>query len=78
MQLSAVGLGGLLAHYWGQSGHPPPENRRIYLRAAELEAFVDKHCTNVRRDAIDILRLHSSAFTGDEALRAKIDELKHP
>jgi len=38
MRLSAVGLGGLLAHYWeGETGHPPPEEkRRIYLRAAEL------------------------------------------
>ena len=38
MQLSAVGLGGLLAHHWeGASGHPPPgEKRQIYLRAAEM------------------------------------------
>ena len=38
MRLSAVALGGLLAHYWeGESMHPPPEEkRRIYLRAAEL------------------------------------------
>ncbi len=38
MTLSAVGTGGLLAHYWeGPSGHPPPEEkRRIYLRAVEL------------------------------------------
>ena len=36
MKLSAVGLGGLLAHYWeGESGHPAPEEKqRIYLRAA--------------------------------------------
>ena len=38
MRLSAVGLGGLLAHYWeGESAHPPAaEKRRIYLKAAEL------------------------------------------
>ena len=38
MKLSAVGLGGLLAHYWeGADGHPPADvKRRIYLRAAEL------------------------------------------
>ncbi|MBI2505257.1 MAG: aldo/keto reductase [Candidatus Latescibacteria bacterium] len=37
MKLSPVGLGGLLAHYEGVRGHPPPdEKRRIYLRAAEL------------------------------------------
>jgi len=37
MKLSAMGLGGLLAHYEGVCGHPPPdEKRRIYLRAAKL------------------------------------------
>lgn len=37
MELSPVGLGGLLAHYEGVLGHPAPEEkRRIYLRAAEL------------------------------------------
>ena len=37
MELSTVGLGGLLARYEGINGHPPPEEkRRIYLRAAEL------------------------------------------
>jgi len=37
MQLSAVGLGGLLARYEGFCGHPPPEEKqRIYRRAAEL------------------------------------------
>ena len=37
MRLSVIGTGGLLAHYWeGESGHPPPEEkRRIYLRAAD-------------------------------------------
>lgn len=37
MELSPVGLGGLLAHYEGRRGHPPPEEKqRIYLRAVEL------------------------------------------
>ncbi len=37
IKLSIMGLGGLLAHYEGVCGHPPPdEKRRIYLRAAEL------------------------------------------
>ena len=38
MELSSMGLGGLLAHYYeGAQGHPPAEEkRRIYLRAAEL------------------------------------------
>ena len=100
MRLSAVALGGLLAHYWeGESMHPPPEEkRRIYLRAAELginlfdmgygdevhipdelkgprddrhfslkvgaqkadalEEMVDRHLSNVRREALDILRVH--------------------
>ena len=118
LRLSAVGLGGLLAHYWeGESAHPPPEEkRRIYLEAAErgitlfdmgygdevhipaelkgpdtgyhfslkvgapaaadLEATVDRHLANVRREAIDILRVHRYAFVEDEALRAEIDRLK--
>ena len=37
LQLSIMGLGGLLARYEGVEGHPPPEEKRaIYLRAAEL------------------------------------------
>jgi len=37
MNLSVIGLGGLLAHYEGVFGSAPPEEkRRIYLRAAEL------------------------------------------
>lgn len=117
MMLSTVGLGGLLAHYEGVSGHPPAtEKRRIYLRAAELgiNLFdmgygdevhipdelkgyqddryfslkvgaptaaelgdkVDQHLANVRRDAIDILRVHHYAYVGDEALAARIAQLK--
>lgn len=117
MMLSTVGLGGLLAHYEGVSGHPPAaEKRRIYLRAAELgiNLFdmgygdevhipdelkgyqddryfslkvgaptaaelgdkVDQHLANVRRDAIDILRVHHYAYVGDEALTARIAQLK--
>ena len=117
MVLSTVGLGGLLAHYEGVSGHPPAaEKRRIYLRAAELGVNlfdmgygdevhipdelkgyqddryfslkvgaptaaelgdkVDQHLANVRRDAIDILRVHHYAYVGDEALAARIAQLK--
>ena len=37
MQLSIMGLGGLLAHYEGVCGHPSSEEKgKIYLRAAEL------------------------------------------
>ena len=117
MQLSAVTLGGLLAHYEGACGHPPrEEKRRIYLRSAELginlfdmgygdevhipeelkgagkdhyfslkvgspsadevEVLVDKHLWNVRRDAIDILRVHHYAYMQDERLAERIAELK--
>ena len=118
MQLSRVGLGGLLAHYWeGEAGHPPPEEkRRIYLRAAELgvnlfdmgygdevhipeelkgpagdrcfslkvghpvaaelEATIDRHLADLRREAIDILRVHYYAYMADEALRQRIAALK--
>ena len=118
MRLSSVGLGGLLAHYWeGETGHPPPEEkRRIYLRAAELginffdmgygdevhipqelkgpaadryfslkvgapeaaklEGIIDGHLANIRREAIDILRVHYYAYMEDAALRERIAALK--
>jgi aryl-alcohol dehydrogenase-like predicted oxidoreductase len=118
MRLSAVGLGGLLAHYWeGDSAHPPAaEKRRIYLKAAELginlfdmgygdevhipdelkgpsdtrhfslkvgapkaeelEKVVDGHLTNLRREAIDILRVHHYGYMEDEPLQASIAQLK--
>ena len=118
MRLSAVALGGLLAHYWeGESMHPPPEEKRcIYLRAAELginlfdmgygdevhipdelkgpgddrhfslkvgapeadalEEMVDRHLSNVRREALDILRVHHYGYMEDVALRERIAELK--
>ncbi len=44
--------------------------------AAELEATVDKHLTNVRREALDILRVHHYAYMADEALRRVIEDLK--
>jgi len=117
MHLSVVGLGGLLAHYEGFCGHPPPEEKRhIYLRAAELgvnlfdmgygdevhipdelkgnnaarffslkvgaaqaetlEEKVEEHLGNLRRDAIDILRLHRQRYVEDEALAACVARLK--
>ena len=117
MQLSAIALGGLLAHYEGVCGHPPPdEKRRIYLRACELginlfdmgygdevhipeelkgpsedrhfslkvgapraedlEGLIDAHLKNLRREAIDILRVHHSAFVEDKQLAERIEELK--
>jgi len=44
--------------------------------ADELESLVDHHCANLRRDAIDILRVHYHTFVDDEALRTKVAELK--
>ena len=117
MQLSTIGLGGLLAHYEAVNGHPPPdEKRRIYLRAEELginlfdmgygdevhipeelkgpkddrffslkvgapkaedlQALVDKHLVNVRREAIDILRVHHYAYLQNEGLAECITMLK--
>ena len=117
MELSTVGLGGLLARYEGINGHPPPEEkRRIYLRAAELgvnlfdmgygdevhipdelkgprddrffslkvgapaaaevEGTIDKHLANVRREAIDILRVHHYAYLQNEGLAERIAECK--
>ena len=117
MKLSAIALGGLLAHYEGVRGHPPPdEKRRIYLRSAELginlfdmgygdevhipkelkgasedryfsfkvgvpraedlEGLFDAQLKNLQREAIDVLRVHHSAFTRDEQLAERIGELK--
>jgi len=117
MRLSVVGLGGLLAHYEGFCGHPPPEEkRRIYLRADELgvnlldmgygdevhipdelkgnsadrffslkvgaaqaetlEEKVEEHLGDLRRDAIDILRIHRQRYVEDEALAACVARLK--
>ena len=119
MELSPMGLGGLLAHYEGALGHPPDDvKRQIYLRAAELgvnlfdmgygdephipqelkgnrddlhfslkpsggsprasavEGEIDRHLTNLQRDAIDILRIHQRTYVGSNSLAEKIAELK--
>ena len=117
MQVSAVGLGGLLARYEGVCGRPPSEEkRRIYLRAAELginlfdtgygdevdipdelkgpgddrffalkvgvrdpadlTGVVEGHLANLRRDAIDILRVHYTNYTADEGLPEAIAALR--
>lgn len=119
LQLSEMGLGGLLARYEGIEGHPSPEEkRRIYLRAAELgvnlfdmgygdeihipdelkgtddernfslkakggapaaaelEEIVDGNLRNLRREAIDILRIHHHVYMDNEDLRERIAALK--
>ena len=117
MQLSNVALGGLLAHYEGAVGHPPPEEKRaIYLRALELGVnlfdlgygdevhipdelkgsggdhyfslkvgapppdqllvTVDKHLANIRRDAIDILRVHQPGYREVAGLAECVAKLK--
>ena len=45
-------------------------------KSEDLEATVDKHLTNIRRDTIDILRVHHNAYMGDDALRDVIASLK--
>ena len=44
--------------------------------AEEVESVVDEHLRNLRREAIDILRIHHRVYTTDEALRARIDDLR--
>ena len=117
MELSVLGLGGLLARYEGALGHPPPEEkRRIYLRAAELginlfdmgygdevhipdelkgendkrhfslkmgapdaktlAEVVDGHLRNIRRERIDILRVHHANWMTDVATRDVVGALR--
>ncbi|MEE2832161.1 MAG: aldo/keto reductase [Candidatus Latescibacterota bacterium] len=117
MELSVLGLGGLLARYEGALGHPPPEEkRRIYLRAAELGInlfdmgygdevhipdelkgesderhfslkmgapdaktladVVDGHLRNIRRERIDILRVHHANWMTDVATRDVVGALR--
>ena len=44
--------------------------------AADLEGIIDKHLVNIRRDAIDILRVHYYAYMNDAKLRIGITDLK--
>ena len=117
MELSVMGLGGLLAQFEGRYGHPSPEVKRaMYLRADErginlfdmgygdevhipdeikgpadnryfslkvgepkaedLDTIIEKHLLNIRRDTIDILRVHHRAFMNDPELVKKIVRLK--
>ena len=44
--------------------------------ADELEQIVDRHLANLRRNRIDILRVHQQSFVGDERLTERIAALK--
>ena len=48
-------------------GGPPPDR---------LEEIVEMHLLNLRRDAIDILRLHHLNYVEDEGLAEGVDQLK--
>lgn len=117
INLSVIGLGGLLAHYEGVLGsEPPEEKRRIYLQAAELginlfdmgygeeihipdelkgnqddiyfalkvgapqpeqlSEIVENHLNNLRRDAIDILRVSYYSYMGTKGLTEAIERLQ--
>lgn len=117
MQVSAVGLGGLLARYEGVCGRPSSEEKgAIYRRAvelginlfdtgygdevdipdalrgtaddrffalkvgvpnaADLAGVVDGHLAHLRRDAIDILRVHYTSYTADEGVPEAIAALR--
>ena len=81
MELSVLGLGGLLARYEGALGHPPPEEkRRIYLRAAELginlfdtaadysdsEAILGRALTDTPRDQYFVATKFSPTTEADQ------------
>ena len=66
---------------YGDEVHIPPElkgtkdNRYFSLKvgapkAKDLEGIVDGHLADLRREAIDILRVHHYAYLEDERLRA--------
>ena len=118
MTLSAVGLGGLIAHYWegADAGPSPDQKQRVYRHAAEaginlfdtgygdeahlpdelkgpgddryfalktgarapadIQATVEKNLTHLRRDAIDILRVHHNNYTQNQQIPETIDALK--
>lgn len=44
--------------------------------AEDLEDTLHRHLANIRRDTIDILRVHHNAYTADDALKDVIDSLR--
>jgi len=72
---------------YGDEVHIPPELKgnsdarcfslkSVPRAAAELAPVVERHLANLRRDAIDILRLHRADFARDAALREAVAGLK--
>jgi aryl-alcohol dehydrogenase-like predicted oxidoreductase len=55
-------------HYFSLKVGAPP--------ADQLEATVDKHLANIRRERIDILRVHQDGYVKADDLRAKVQQLK--
>jgi aryl-alcohol dehydrogenase-like predicted oxidoreductase len=117
LNLSVIGLGGLLAHYEGRFGRPSSEEKQcLYRRAAEcginlfdmgygdevdipeelkgprddlhfalkagapppdaLPPLVERHLRNLRREALDILRLHYYAYREVAGLAEAVERLK--
>lgn len=54
-------------HFSLKVGAPPPD---------QLSGIVEKHLANIRRDHIDILRVHHPNFRDDEGLAEAISNLK--
>ena len=44
--------------------------------ADDLESVIDSHLTNLRREALDILRVHHYGYLEDGRLRERITQLK--
>ena len=86
--LRAVELGiNLFDMGYGDEVHIPDELKRnqqdlfFSLKvgapaAQDLEGIVDKHLANLRRDTLDILRVHHYGYVGDEHLAERIAQLK--
>jgi aryl-alcohol dehydrogenase-like predicted oxidoreductase len=59
----------------------PSDDRHFSLKVGEpkvdeLEGMIDGHLANIRREAIDILRVHHYAFVQNAELRGKVAGLK--
>ena len=54
--------------YFCLKAHPPT--------ADDLEAIIDTHLANLRRGALDVLRVHHTDYVGKEGLAERIADLK--